>query len=305
MPGPLPLLGLRAFVEVGQAGSMKAASRRLGVTPGAVSQQIRSLEGRLGFALFERLNRQVRLTPRGRRLLADVAEAFATIEQALDEQALNGQALARTAGSGVVVSTTGAFAATWLVPRLGRFTAEHPGIEVQILTSSELVPLGGPGEADVAIRHGLGEWPGCEAERLLQPRLLPVGSPELLSKGPAIRSPGDCLAYPLLHDAIAEDWRLWLRALGADYRDPRVQTGARFSDSTLLVRAALAGQGLALLRDTYVIEEIEAGRLRVALEAPWPAAFAYYVVSRPGVRRRKASVGRFVEWLMREAAAGV
>ena len=154
MSGPLPLLGLRAFVEVGRSGSMKLAARRIGVTPGAVSQQVKALEARIGLSLFDRLNRDVRLTPDGKRLFGETSAAFDRIEGALEAFGTD-RTLRRPA---VIVSTTGSFAATWLVPRLGRFTEQHPGVEVEILTSSELVTIGaGPGCADIAIRHGLGE----------------------------------------------------------------------------------------------------------------------------------------------------
>src|SRR6185437_7685494 len=122
MSGPLPLLSLRAFVEVGRTSSMKEAAGRLGVTPGAVSQQIKALETRLGLALFERLNRELRLTAEGRHLLDDLSEPFRQIEQAVDRVHTRHR-------TNLLVTTTGAFAATWLVPRLGRFTKRHPDIE--------------------------------------------------------------------------------------------------------------------------------------------------------------------------------
>lgn len=294
MTGPLPLLGLRAFAEAGRALSMQAAARRLGVTPGAVSQQIKLLEARLGVTLFERGNRSVRLTRAGGDLLAGVGEAFQQIEDALG-------AIERGHGRGrssIAVSTTSAFAAGWLVPRLGGFTAHHPAMAVEILTTPDLVRIGtAPGSADLAVRHGLGSWAGMQAKRLLQPRLLPVGSPGLLAKGPPILRPADCLHYPLLHDPEAADWRLWLQAMGVADASLR---GTRFADSILLARAAVAGQGLALLRDTYAMDEIAAGRLQVALDAPWPAQFAYYVVTAPGPR--SPAVNAFSEWLLAEAA---
>ena len=300
MLGPLPLLGLRAFVEVGRAGSMKTAACRLGVTSGAVSQQVKLLERRLGRTLFERHNRAVRLTEDGKRLLDDVADAFVRIEEAV-EAIRQDQVHDR---STLTVSTTASFAATWLVPRLGRFTARHRRIEVRVLTTPELVPFGGgPGYADLAIRHGLGRWPGVEAVHLLQPRLVPVGNTRLLADGPPIRCPEDCLNYPLLQDPMAVDWRLWLQALGANHRDPRSIRGTRFSDATLLARAAIAGQGLALLRDTYVADDIASGRLEIAIVAPWPAEFAYYIATRPGSERRNPQIARFKEWLLQEAAS--
>jgi LysR family glycine cleavage system transcriptional activator len=298
MAGPLPLLGLRAFAEAGQALSMQAAARKLGVTPGAVSQQIKELEARLGVALFERGNRAVRLTRAGEDLLAGIAGAFQQIEDALG--AIKRDHEGRYS---LAVSTTSSFAASWLVPRLGGFVAQHPRIAVQILTTPDVVPVGaGPGGADLAIRHGLGDWAGVEAVRLLQPRLLPVGSPGLLANGPPVQRPADCLRYPLLHDPLAADWRLWLQAMGAsDNVGPRVLRGTRFADSVLLTRAAIAGQGLALLCDAYVAEEIATGRLKVAFDAPWPAQFAYYVVT--ARYPRSPHIRAFRDWLLMEATA--
>lgn len=161
MPGPLPLLGLRAFAEVGRSESVKDAARRLGVTPGAVSQQVKLLEARLGVALLERRNREVRLTAEGKRLFAAVAEPFDRIESAVE-------AIGRRRGAAravLTVSTTSSFAATWLVPRLGGFTMLHKRVDVRIVTGPELVPVGaGAGSADVAIRHGWGDgrgWRRC------------------------------------------------------------------------------------------------------------------------------------------------
>jgi LysR family transcriptional regulator, glycine cleavage system transcriptional activator len=138
---------------------------------------------------------------------------------------------------------------------------------------------------------------------LLRPRLVPVGSPTLLADGAPISQPSDCLRYPLLHELLSEDWRLWLQAHGADQNDPRVARGSRLADASLLVRAAVAGQGLALLRDTYVADEVAAGRLRIALDAPWPARFAYYCVTLPGSDRRRPAIASFKAWLLREAAS--
>jgi LysR family glycine cleavage system transcriptional activator len=114
MSGALPLLGLRAFVEIGRAGSMNDAARRLGVTSGAVGQQVKQLEARLGLTLFERRNPEIRLTAAGRGLFSGVAEPFARIED--EVEAIQDRRCGRPS---LTVSTTGSFAATWLVPRLG------------------------------------------------------------------------------------------------------------------------------------------------------------------------------------------
>jgi LysR family glycine cleavage system transcriptional activator len=292
------LLGLRAFAEAADALSMQAAAARLGVTAGAVSQQIALLERRYGVRLFERRHRSLALTAAGRRLRDGLGDAYRRIQAASDALARDASSRAST----LRVSTTASFAASWLAPRLGRFTARYPRVDIQLMTGDELVPIGAGG-VDVAIRHGLGRWPGLVATPLLRPRLLPVGSPALLAQGPPIRRPADCLRYRLLHDAAAADWRLWFEALGEDGDDPRLARGTRFANATLIVRAAAAGQGLALLRDVYVTDELRDGRLAVALEHRWPAHFAYYVVTAPTARARHAPVARFTAWLSEEAAA--
>lgn len=107
----------------------------------------------------------------------------------------------------------------------------------------------------------------------------------------------------VLHDSPGTDWRLWFQALGADHRDPRITRGMRLSDITMLTRAAAAGQGLALVRDIYVADDIADGRLKVAIDAPWPAQFAYYVVTRHGSGRRHPQIASFKDWLLLEAAS--
>lgn len=288
----LPLLGLRAFAEVGRRGSVRAAAAAMGVTPGAVSQQIKLLEERLDVTLFERGNREIHLTAEGARLHGPIMRAFEGIEDALhDLEARQGRA-------SLTVSTVPAFAASWLVPRLGRFTAANPDIEVRVEATATLVDLSRE-RVDIAIRHGLGDYPGYEAHRLMAPVLLPVASPGLLMNGPPIAEPLDVLAYPLLQDSDRADWQLWLRAHGIE--DARGERGPSFEDDILLIRAAASGQGIALVRDIYACEEIDNGRLALALDRPWPTRFAYYAVVRPGVAKRSGPVSRFLDWLLIEA----
>jgi LysR family glycine cleavage system transcriptional activator len=288
MTGPLPLLGLRAFAETGRRGSVKAAAEAMGVTPGAVSQQLKLLEDRLGLKLFLRGSGGIRLTEAGARAHPLVLRGLDQLAEGLDLLAATGQRETLT------VSTAPSFAASWLVPRLGRFTARHPEIEVRVEATTALVDLG---RVDVVLRHGLGRWPGLEVEPLLAPRLLPVASPALLRQGPPIAEPADCLAYPLLQDGDRADWQLWLAAQGVE--DPRAERGPSFDSDFLLVRAALAGQGLALVRDLYLTEEIAAGRLVQVLDRPWPARFAYYVAARPAVWRLP-KLQAFRSWLAEE-----
>ncbi|OHV77077.1 transcriptional regulator GcvA [Rhizobium sp. LCM 4573] len=289
----LPLLALRAFVETGRHRSVKRAAEAMGVTPGAVSQQIRLLEERVGIPLFTRTRYGVDLTAAG-------AEAHPALLAAFDQISRSMERLeAARARPTLTISTVPSFAASWLVPRLGRFTAKHPDVEVRVEASSALVDLRRD-RVDIAIRHGLGHYPGLRIERLMAPVFLPVASPALLAAGPKIHAPADCLNWPLLQDSDRADWRLWFSALGVPV-DPRADRGPSFDDDLLLIRSAIAGQGLALVRDTYAMEEIEAGRLALALNITWPTDFAYYAVALPDVSQFEP-IDAFLEWLKAEAS---
>jgi len=288
-----PLQALRTFVEVGQRKSVKAAAQALHVTPGAVSQQIRVLEDRLGVVLLERERLGMRLTEAGASVFPRLREAFLQIDQAMHDLE------STKARRSLTVSTVATFAASWLVPRLGRFKQLHPDIEIRVEATSELVDLRRD-RVDVALRHGLGDYPGLEVLPLMAPVLTPVASPGFLkAHGAVIHEAGDCLGYPLLHDGDRADWPLWLKAHGvAD--DMRAERGSAFDDDFLLIRAAEAGQGLALVPQAYAQEEIAAGRLIQVLDKPWPARFAYYAVTRPGAADRP-EVRAFLDWIREEA----
>lgn len=288
-----PLQALRTFVEVGQRKSVKAAAQALHVTPGAVSQQIRVLEDRLGVVLLERERLGMRLTEAGASVFPRLREAFLQIDQAMHDLE------STKARRSLTVSTVATFAASWLVPRLGRFKQLHPDIEIRVEATSELVDLRRD-RVDVALRHGLGDYPGLEVLPLMAPVLTPVASPGFLkAQGAVIHEAGDCLGYPLLHDGDRADWPLWLKAHGVA-GDMRAERGSAFDDDFLLIRAAEAGQGLALVPQAYAQEEIAAGRLIQVLDKPWPARFAYYAVTRPGAADR-TEVRAFLEWIREEA----
>ena len=292
MATSLPYLALRTFVEVGQRGSIKAAAQALSVTSGAVSQQIRLLEDRVGMPLFTRERSGLRLTEAGASVHPALLQAFEQIQETLLslEQAKSWQTL--------TVSTVATFAASWLVPRLGRFNQRYPHIEVRVEATSAIADMRRD-RVDVALRHGLGVYPNLYVTHLMAPVLVPVASPALVPANVVLTQPQDCLEYPLLHDADRADWPLWLSAHGVS-NDPRAERGSAFEDDFLLIRAAEAGQGLALVPVEYAKEEIAAGRLVQVLDKPWPARFAYYVVTRPEAMQRD-EVKAFVEWVIEEA----
>ena len=243
-------------------------------------------------ALFTRERSGLRLTEAGAGVHPGLLQAFEQIETAL--QSLQQISSRQT----LTVSTVATFAASWLVPRLGRFNQRYPHIEVRVEATSALVDMRRD-RVDVALRHGLGVYPGLQVTRLMAPVLVPVASPALLSANSNLSEPQDCLDFPLLHDSERADWPLWLNAHGVG-KDPRAERGTALEDDFLLIRAAGAGQGLALVPQEYATEEIAAGRLVQVMDKPWPARFAYYVVTRPDAMQRD-EVRAFVEWIMEEA----
>ncbi|MDQ9017091.1 LysR substrate-binding domain-containing protein [Acinetobacter rudis] len=195
------------------------------------------------------------------------------------------------------MSTMATFAASWLVPRLGAFNQRYPEIEIRVEATSQLVDLGRD-RVDIAIRHGLGHYAHLKSILLMTPVLVPVASPQLFATGKRLNCVEDCLNFPLLHDIDRSDWSLWLSAHGVE-PNLQLQRGSCFEDDFLLIRAAEAGQGLALVPLEYAQTEIKAGRLVQVLDIPWPARFAYYIVTHAKTQQRE-EIRLFIEWLLEQ-----
>ena len=284
---------LHTFVIAARSERMSVAAKKLGVTPGAVSQRLKELETRLGKKLLVRTPRGVTLTRAGAALFDRMADPLREVEFAYI------RATGRESEQRVVISATPSFAANWLVKRLGRFEAANRSIEVTIEASPRLVDLEAD-PVDLAIRHGLGEYPGLVSQWLMAPEQIVVGSPQLLKKHRHFERPEECLRYPLLHDIDRKDWAMWLKALGSHAQCP--SGGNAYSDDNLLIRAAVAGQGLALVLNTYAADDLAAGRLIQPYKGSWPTRFAYYLVgTRQSLKRPAAK--RFARWLVDEVSA--
>jgi LysR family transcriptional regulator, glycine cleavage system transcriptional activator len=281
---------LQAFVAVARAGKMRQAAQELALTPGAVSQRVRQLEEAAGHRLFTRTRAGVELTAAGETMFAALAEPFRALE------AVDGE-LGVVPSRRVTVSAVPSFAATWLVPRLASFARRYPDIEIAVETGLRPVDLKRE-PIDLAIRHGLGRYPGLDATWLVAPALIVVASPDLLRDRPPLKEPADCRAFPLLHDLNRQDWPLWFEAHGV--AAPNCKKGPAFSESHLIVRAAVAGQGLALVRDVYAADDLRSKKLMKALTVNWPVQFAYYAVT-TSEAAQKPAVRRFRDWLIEEA----
>ena len=287
-----PLNALRAFEAAARHLSVKAAADELSVTPGAVSQLLKSLERTLGVALFQRANRGIFLTEAGQSYLPPVRNAFRQIAEATRRIA------ASSDGGVLTVSTTPSFAAAWLVPRLKDFQDAHPDVDLQISVSKSLVDFARDG-VDLAIRHGLGRYAGLYSERIFAVELLAVGAPGLVARLGKPESARDLTRWPHVHDADRKDWHLWFQAQGIEeIASPR---GPAFDDSNLLRQAVLAEQGAGLLPAAIVARDLAAGRLIKLAEIVWPEEFAYYLVY-PEAFHQRPKVAAFRAWIVKAAA---
>jgi len=291
----LSLISLRTFVEVARFNSMKEAAKSLGVTPGAVSQQIRIVEQRLGTALFERSSKDMHLTAEGLRLMEGLNLPFQQIQDAVEDFRHR-----KPKRDALVVTTVPSFASSWLVPRLGKFSRLYPDIEVKVDSSVALVDLRHE-PVDVAIRHGSGNYPGMSVTQLLTPQLVVIGSPEFLASVDPIEVPSDCLALPLLQDRNRVDWVTWFRAHGVEDPSGRAARGTSFSDDALMIKAAAASQGLALVRDIYAEEALENGLIQIPIDASIGTSLSYYFVTKPQ-NAQKQRIQAFKNWLLAEIA---
>jgi LysR family transcriptional regulator, glycine cleavage system transcriptional activator len=292
MSAPLPSLGgLRAFEATARLGSATAAAAELHVTPGAVSLQVRDLEAALGVQLFHRRPRKLTLTVEGTQYFASLRAAFRLIREATAELS------ARRRGSVLTVSCTPGFAVQWLLPRLARFEAAAPGIDVRIGATNRVLDFTRDG-VDVAIRHGLGRDERLVSERLIDDELVPVCRPALAERAGGLTTPSALRAIPLLHDEHRDDWRLWLEAVGAP--DVDAARGAVFSDGNGAIEAAKAGLGVALVRRSLVARELAAGELVAPFAQGIASALAYHLVY-PSAARDRHAVAAFRDWIVAEA----
>jgi LysR family glycine cleavage system transcriptional activator len=295
MPGLPPLHALRAFEAAARHLSMKDAAAELSVTPGAVSQLVRGLEARLGTQLFRRNHRSLVLTEAGQSYFAPIRHAFRQIAEATR------RLRALPNASVLTLSAPPAFAASWLVPRLGGFRARHPDIELNIATTRGLANFASDG-VDLAIRHGLGRYPGLRCDRIAGIALVPVCSPGFLASLPARpRRPADLIDLPLLHDVARQDWALWFQAQGVADAGHAAARGISFDDQMLLIRAAASHQGIALVSETLARPELEQRSLVRAIDVAWPQEFAYWLVC-PRATAEQPKIAAFRTWLLSERA---
>ena len=307
-----PLNALKAFESAARHLSLKRAAQELSVTPAAISHQVKALEGLLGVKLFRRLNRALELTAAARAALPKLSEGFAILAQAV--AAMRPQ----TDSAQVTVSAAPSFATRWLMPRLHRFFAAHPEIEVRVSARMRRARQGSQHSAaeratienwledsDVAIIYGHGDYPGVRVDKLLVLTIAPICSPRLVHGEHPLRRPPDLSHHTLLHDdtGVLYDglafWDVWLKAAGVS--DVESGRGSHFSHAVLALEAASDALGVVATFPLLAAAELAAGRLMLPFELQVPLQSAYYLVCDETSVLRPA-VAAFREWLLGEAA---
>ncbi|MDB5991375.1 MAG: transcriptional regulator [Herbaspirillum sp.] len=281
----LPSLNsLRAFEAAARHQSFTLAAQELSVTQGAISHQVKSLEEELGLQLFDRLHNQLELTEVGARYLETIAEAFDRIESGT--QSLYRQRNAQ----GLVISTSPNFAAKWLVPRLGLFSAQHPIADLRLDLGQRQVNFIDE-EIDLAIRYGRGAWSGLRRTKLGQEFLAPVCAPRLGRMATA----SEVAQHTLLHVHDRRAWADWFEA--QDLPRALAERGIVFNQESAAVDAAIAAQGIALARASLAVGDLVQERLIVPLLRTLPLAESYWLVY-PELHHSVPNVIAFRHWLL-------
>jgi LysR family glycine cleavage system transcriptional activator len=291
------LTALRAFEAAARHLSFKAAAAELALTPTAISHQVRLLEEILGRPLFRRRPRPLVLTEAGTTLFPVIrngldafAEAITAVRDGVARQRLR-------------VTTTNAFAARWLVPRLPRWRSAHPEIVLEVIGTDAMVDLA-VGDADVAIRYAFAAPLGLVVAELVRDRFWPVISPKLLAESNPISRPSDLAQYPFVHalwsdtNQHAPTWRRWLtmaRRIDAAISVDVAANGLTFSEELHAIDAVIAGQGIGLFSDVLVAPELASGALVKLLDLALPG-FGFYLAHVPD-HPRQAIIDAFAGWI--------
>ena len=286
-----PLNALKAFEAAARHESFTRAAEELCVTQGAVSHQVKALEAELAIKLFNRERQRLIITEAGRDYLAVVRDA-------LDWIAVGTERLLQRQNAGVLtVSTSPDFAAKWLVHRLGHFAEAHSTIDLRVSATMHHVDFARE-DVDMAVRHGDGNWPGLDAVELSAEQLFAVCSPKLLS-GRRLGKPADILKFPLLHLDSRADWRKWLQAVGIS--DANVKHGPVLNRASMVIDAAINGQGIALARTTLAAWDLLNGRLVRPFPESLRLSKTYWIVC-PKATSKVPKIMTFRGWLLAEAS---
>lgn len=286
---------LHAFVATARSGSFTRAADQLCVTQGAISRAVARLEQHFGQPLLLRQAAGLLLTEAGRQLLQQVEAPLAQIEQA-------SAGLLQSAAAPVLsLAVVPTLASVWLVPRLAGLQQQHPQLRLRFVPYRKDEDFSGPAAPDAALLTGLGaaQWPQWQVDDVIGHEVVPVCHPQRLAAR-RWAMPDALAAEPFLgHTSSPDNWAQWFAAVGVPGVQPVVATA--FDQVSILVQAALADMGVALLQRCLVRAEVASGRLAVPFDLPVALPRGYYLCCLPAQADRPALVA-FREWLLEEAA---
>jgi LysR family glycine cleavage system transcriptional activator len=289
-----PLHAIQAFEAAARLGSFIQAAQELHLTPSAISHRIRSLEQWLGVSLFHRMQRTVVLTDAGRRFADETGMALGRLESA----ALD---IARASKSDLItVHVVPSLAAQWLMPRIARFSAQYPEIDVRITASAEPVRLE-DGAIDLDISYGPGlRRAGIDTDMFPPEPIVALCAPDLTRGRSALKRPRDLGRYPLIHSEVNQyTWKDWQ----SDHPGTRLnlERGLRFDRSFMSIFAAVDGLGVCLESRLLVERQLDSGRLVLPFGGEGPR-IACHAVSYLASRKRLPKIRAFRDWLMQSLA---
>lgn len=285
----VPLQSLRAVEAVARLGTLRAAAEDMGVTLGAVSQQVIQAERILGLILFERRHSGMVPTTQAAEVLALLRRAFADLTAAVARAS-------PPSSDRLTVSVAPAFAVRWLNGRLPLFRKAYPDIKVRLDAELAVVDPSW-GEVDLCVRVGRGQWPGLRAERLIPQVIFPVCSPEMAQ---GIKNHSDLARVPVIRDVRADfGWQDWLGPEGR--LDVVPGEGPLFSDAQLCLDAALAGEGVFLTFESVAVDPLTMGRLVEPFRGRHATAKSYWLVM-PADGPVRRPVRAFADWLKGQIA---
>ena len=283
------LRAIEVFDKVAEYSSFSKAADALNITHGAVSRQMKLLEGSLNTTLFYRVPYGVKLTKAGEQLYNSTHYAFTILRNGVGEvnRSRNSKSLK--------VSLPSAVALKWLVPQLSNFQSLYPDVTLSLETDDKVMDFG-MSEIDLALRFGTPSWNGVYIEKITDEELIAVASPRLVENEKTPMSPEDIIRFPLLRDAYNQGWEKWAELAGINPGRLSVHS-IQYFESAVLVEAAIEQQGVALARRLLVERDIEAGRLLHLDEISVALDRGLYFVCRFGDQDRPV-VSAFKKWLL-------
>jgi LysR family glycine cleavage system transcriptional activator len=286
-----PLNSLRYFLVAAQSSSFKDGADRLYVTQAAISQHIKTLESHLGRQLFVRGKRQVQLSEDGRRLLPDIQQGSDALVRGVTRLQEDPQP------NVLNISMMQSFAFRWMVPKLSSFQAAYPDISVRLDPSNEVMAFDNS-DLDLAIRFGLGEYAGLESRFLMADKFCLVCHPTLVSEDSL---PEELAMLPMLEENSSDirlAWQHFFKLQGLD--GDQYTRVLRVEDSShMIVEAALAGQGMAMLRYSLVYQQLQRKQLVKLFDYEYACEYGYYLVA-PAHHFELPKIQQFEQWIKQE-----